>query len=71
MSRKKKMTPAQKAAARWDEADAVAPEDAAETAVRKPDQAPPSFSTKNVLVAAAGIVLVAVAGYFSMGGMAG
>lgn len=71
MSRKKKMTPAQKAAARWDEPDAVVPGEPAEVAARQPDQAPPAFSAKNVLVAVAGIALVAAVGYFSMGGMAG
>lgn len=64
MSRKKKMTPAQKAAARR---TGTAPAEAAEPV--RPGQAPPSPSARNVLIGAAGIALVAVAGYFSTAGL--
>lgn len=73
MGRKKKMTPAQKAAARRTStatAKAIeAAEAPAEPAPARPEQTPPSPSARNVLVGAAGIALVAVAGYFSTAGL--
>lgn len=73
MGRKKKMTPAQKAAARRTStapAKAIeAAEAPAEPAPARPEQTPPSPSARNVLIGAAGIALVAVAGYFSTAGL--
>ena len=66
MSRKKKMTPAQKAAARR---TGTVPAEPVEPASARPGQAPPSPSARNVLIGAAGIALVAVAGYFSTAGL--
>lgn len=70
MSQKKKMTPAQKAAARWDNAYTPAPDEPTEAAAHPTGQTPPYLTVKNVLIAIAGIVLVAVFSYFSMGNMA-
>lgn len=69
MSQKKKMTPAQKAAARWD-AYTPAPDEPTEAAAHPTDQTPPYLTVKNVLIAIAGIALVAAFSYFSMGNMA-
>ena len=70
MSRKKKMTPAQKAAARrTGTVPAEAAEAPVEPASARLGQAPPSPSARNVLIGAAGIALVAVAGYFSTAGL--